>query len=189
MKNVMMMIVAVVLLTACDNNKAQKEKAAANVALIGDFLDAIEKKDYESMGEMLAENYMGYGPSVYDSINKEQRIEAWKFNSVNVYESIDFKALQLLPAFVDEGPSAGEWISGWANLELWFKNADIPVNIWVNTVYKIEGGKIARSRTFMNEADVMKQMGLPTFPPLFLPEGTDIDVDSDEGEDDDDTDA
>ena len=177
MKNLIFAGLLIFGLVACDSNKAQKEKAAANRALIQTYLDAVVEKDYEKMATMLAETYKGFGPSVYDSVNKAQAVEAWKFNSVNVYESIEFKDLQFLPAFVEEGPSAGEWISAWAKLELWFKDNDVPVSLFVNTVYKIENGKIGRSRTFLNQADVMKQLGLPTFPPLFLPEGTDLELD------------
>jgi hypothetical protein len=40
----------------------------------------------------------------------------------------------------------------------------------MNAVYKIENGKIARTRTFYNEADVWEQLGYRIFPPLEIPE-------------------
>jgi len=38
------------------------------------------------------------------------------------------------------------------------------VNAWVNVVYKIENGRIARSRTFYNEADVLRQLNYKMVP-------------------------
>ena len=53
----------------------------------------------------------------------------------------------------------GDWVSNWAYLTIKYKDGRGPVNVWVNAVYKIENGKIARSRTFYNEADVLRQLG------------------------------
>ena len=42
------------------------------------------------MDSLLADNYIGYGPSVGDSVNKEEAISGWKDNMENLYESIEY---------------------------------------------------------------------------------------------------
>ena len=42
------------------------------------------------MDSLLADNYMGYGPSVGDSTNKEEALSSWKYNTENLYESIKY---------------------------------------------------------------------------------------------------
>jgi limonene-1,2-epoxide hydrolase len=53
----------------------------------------------------------------------------------------------------------GEWVSSWAETVIKYKDGRGPVKVWVNAVYKIENGKIALSRTFYNEADILEQLG------------------------------
>ncbi len=62
---------------------------------------------------------------------------------------------------VKEGAEAdaGDWVSNWAYCTITYKDGRGPVNFWVNAVYKIENGKIVKSRTFYNEADVLRQLG------------------------------
>ena len=114
-----------------------------------------------AMDSLLADNYMGYGPSVNDSVNKADAIKNWKYNAENLYESIKYTRHQNLAVTVKEGEQAeaGDWVSNWAYLTIKYKDGRGPVNVWVNAVYKIENGKIARSRTFYNEADVLRQLG------------------------------
>ena len=66
-----------------------------------------------------------------------------------------------------EGEEAepGDWVSNWAYLTIKYKDGRGPVNVWVNAFYKIENGKIARSRTIYNEADVLRQLGYTLTPP------------------------
>lgn len=141
-----------------------------NLALVEKYLEAVANKDYNTMGSLLAENYLGLGPSVGDTTHKQLALENWKWNSENLYQSITYELSESLPATVEEGPAAGEWVSNWAYVTIRYKDGRGPVNLWVNAVYKIENGKIARSRTFYNEADVLAQLGYRIFPPLTLPE-------------------
>ena len=57
-----------------------------------------------------------------------------------------------------------DWVSNWALLTIKYKDGRGPVNVWVNAVYKIENGKIVRSRTFYNEADVLRQLNYEMVP-------------------------
>ena len=167
MKNIFCLLI--LLITAC--SRSGNDPSQANAALVQQYLDAVANKDYGAMESLLADNYIGMGPSVGDTINKQQAIENWKLTSENIYESVVYELSEILPASIAEGPGAGDWVSNWAYLTINYKDGRGPVNLWLNAVYKIENGKIARSRTFYNEADVMAQLGYRVFPPLTPPEG------------------
>jgi hypothetical protein len=108
---------------------------------------------------------MGYGPSVNDSINKEGAISSWEFNTANLYESIEYTRHQELAVTIEEGRAKGDWVLNWALLTIKYKDGRGPVHAWVNIVYLIENGKIAMSRTFYNEADVLRQLNFTIVPP------------------------
>jgi ketosteroid isomerase-like protein len=141
--------------TSEDNNKAE------NLALANKYMQAVEANDIAAMSNLLADNYKGYGPSDGDSTNKEDAIRNWKYNAENLYESVKYSRHQNIAVTVKEGEEAlpGEWVSNWALLTIKYKDGRGPVRAWVNAVYKIENGKIVLSRTFYNEADILRQLG------------------------------
>jgi ketosteroid isomerase-like protein len=130
-------------------------------------MEAVEGKNAAAMDSLLADDYVGYGPSVGDSVNKKEAIANWKDNVENLYESIKYTRHQNMAVTIKEGEQAeaGDWVSNWAYLTIKFKDGRGPVNVWVNATYKIENGKIARSRSFYNEADVLRQLGYSLTPP------------------------
>lgn len=142
-----------------ENKPATSDKSAENLAIADKYRHAVESKDVTIMDSLLAENYIGYGPSVGDSVTKAQAIDNWKTEVANLYESIEYTRSQTLPVTVPDGPVAGDWVSNWALLTIKYKDGRGPVQVWVNAAYKIENGKIVRSRTFYNEADVLRQLG------------------------------
>ena len=156
MKN--LLFILAVLLTTMSCSEANKH-ANENVALIEKYVQAVENLEYETMESMLADNYMGYGPSFNDSINREMAITNWKSNIENLYESIDYDKSRSLAQHVPDGFNAGEWVSNWAELSIVYKKDKKKVKILANTMYKIENGKIVKSYSFYNEADVLEQLG------------------------------
>ncbi len=124
-------------------------------------MQAVESNDVAGMSNLLADNYIGYGPSVGDSTNKEDAIKNWKYNVENLYESIKYSRHFNIAVTVKEGEEAlpGDWVSNWALLTIKYKDGRGPVNVYVNAIYKIDNGKIVLSRTIYNEADVLRQLG------------------------------
>lgn len=159
MKQLILLLVVSASLFSCtsstDKNKSE------DLAIANRYMEAVETNNAAAMDSLLADNYMGYGPSVGDSVNKADAIKNWKYNAENLYESIKYTRHQNIAVTVKEGEEAdaGDWVSNWAYLTIKYKDGRGPVNVWVNAVYKIENGKIARSRTFYNEADVLRQLG------------------------------
>jgi ketosteroid isomerase-like protein len=148
-----MLFLLVVLVVAC-----QSDPHKANVELVKQYVGAVENLDYGVMDNLLAENYEGYGPSVGDTIRKAAAVEGWKKNVADLYEKIKYTRSQFAGVTIPDGPNQGDWVANWAELKIEYKDG-ASVTIWANTNYKIENGKITRSVTFYNEADVLEQLG------------------------------
>ena len=166
MKQLIFLFALCISLYSCtsDGNNNQ----AASLAIANKYMDAVENNNAAVMDSLLADNYVGYGPSVGDSINKTDAIASWKYTAENLYESMKYTRHQNIAVTIKEGEEAdpGDWVSNWAYLTIKYKDGRGPVNVWVNAFYKIENGKIARSRTIYNEADVLRQLGYTLTPPV-----------------------
>lgn len=145
------------VICSCTSSADKKEKD--NLTMAAKYMEAVETKNGAAMDSLLADNYMGYGPSVGDSVNKADAIKSWMDNMANLYESIKYTRHKELAVTVNDGETAGDWVLNWALLTIKYKDGRGPVNVWVNAVYKIENGKIVQSRSFYNEADVLRQLG------------------------------
>jgi ketosteroid isomerase-like protein len=157
MKQFIILAITGICLAACTSPAEKKEKE--NLAIARKYMEAVENMNVMAMDSLLADNYMGYGPSITDSINKEGAILNFKYLVENLYESFEYTRHQELAVTVEEGEASGDWVLNWAYLTIKFKDGSGPVNLWVNIVYRIENGKIMHSRTFYNEADVLRQLG------------------------------
>jgi len=163
MKQLIVLALISLSLFACTSSADKKEKA--NLAIAQKYMNAVETGNVALMDSLLADKYMGYGPSITDSTNKEEALASWKFISENLYESIEYTHHQELAVTVKEGRAKGDWVLNWAFLTIKYKDGRGPVNLWVNVVYVIENGKIIMSRTFYNEADVLRQLRYNLDPP------------------------
>lgn len=159
MKKLTILTVLSFLLFSCNWDSKKKEKQGLAIAKL--YMQAVEKGNIKTMDSLLATDYVGYGPSVGDSVNKTTALAGWKYNTENLYESIKYTRFQNIAVRVEEGQQAeaGDWVCNWAYLTIKYKDRKEPVHLWVNATYKIENGKIVRSRTFYNEADVLRQLG------------------------------
>lgn len=156
MKKTFLFLLFLTTFIGCTTNNSNSIK---NTALVEKYVQAVEDLDYTIMESMLADNYIGHGPSVNDSINKKQTLKNWKNNIENLYESIDYNKSRNIAVAVNSGENKGEWVSNWAELKIVYKKDNKEVIIWANTIYKIDHGKIVKSFTFYNEADVIEQLG------------------------------
>jgi ketosteroid isomerase-like protein len=165
-----LIVLAIISLSICACTSSADKKEKANLAIAQKYMEAVETMDVALMDSLLADNYTGYGPSVGDSTNKEQAILNFKDNTENLYESIKYTRHKELAVTVTEGEALGDWVLNWAYLTIKYKVGDVPVNLWVNIVYRIENGKIVHSRTFYNEADVLRQLRYSIKPPMEIME-------------------
>jgi ketosteroid isomerase-like protein len=130
----------------------------ANIAIVKQYVNAVENLDYTAMGDLLADNYQGYGPSVGDTIGKIAAVESWKESVDDLYEKIKYQRSQFAGVTITEGPNQGDWVANWAELKIDYKDGS-SVTAWANSNYLVENGKIVKSITFYNEADVLEQLG------------------------------
>lgn len=151
MKNIFYAALIFGLFWSCAPNDPSKE----NIALIENYIKAVENLDYDAMDNLLADSYLGIGPSRNDSIRKDQAISNWKTNVENLYEKISYTKSKNIAVKTPEG----EWVSTWADLTIVYKDDQKEISILANTIYQIENGKIIKSLTFYNEADALEQLG------------------------------
>ena len=64
MKNLIVYSIILFLFTACSSGIAE---IAKNVKLVQRYVEAIENKDYQVMDQLLAEEYVGFGPGNYST--------------------------------------------------------------------------------------------------------------------------
>jgi hypothetical protein len=166
MKNTILIISALVALHACSVDSLETETETKNMAIAKKYMQAVENKNVALMDSLLSDSYMGYGPSVGDSVNKQEALDLFKRNVETLYESFQYTRHKNLAVTVKEGETKGDWVLNWAYLTIKYKDGRGPVNLWVNAVYRIEGDKIVHSRTFYNEADVLRQLGYSFQPPI-----------------------
>ncbi|GAB1454220.1 hypothetical protein MASR2M47_42760 [Draconibacterium sp.] len=157
MKNLIIIAALVIGLTACNSNIEKKQ--AENIELVKSYVAAVENLDFESMGNYLDVNYLGMGPSYGDSIGKLEAVANWQWSVENLYEKIQYTRSKFAAITIPDGDNKGEWVANWAEMNITFKDGVGSVTVWANSNYLIENGKIKRSITFYNEADVLRQLG------------------------------
>ena len=162
MKNLIILAALAIGLAACTSNNSKQQ--SENVELVKNYVKAVEELNFEAMGNYLDVNYLGMGPSYGDSIGKLEAVENWKWCVENLYEKITYTRSRFAPVTIPDGDNKGEWVGTWAELNIVFKDSIGTVTIWANTNYLIENGKIKRSLTFYNEADVLRQLGFVMVP-------------------------
>jgi hypothetical protein len=156
MKKILFPLLLILLLTGC----AVKDSGDSNnIALVERYIRAVEQMDYQTMDSLLSDDYIGYGPSYGDSINKAQALENWKYNIENIYESIRYNRSRNVAVTIPDGPNKGAWVSNWGEVHIVYKNGRGEVTLWANSTYQVSHGKILRSYTFYNEADALRQLG------------------------------
>ena len=111
MKRVILLTVISIGLISCTTSNRKKE--SENLAIAEKYMEAVETNNPAIMDYLLADNYVGYGPSVGDSTNKADALANWKYNAANLYESIKYTRHQNMALTVKEGEPAdqGDWVS------------------------------------------------------------------------------
>ena len=162
MKKLLYLTLLLPLMMSCSSINDNSEK---NLALVEKYVAGVENLDFEIMESILADDYLGLGPSIGDSIGKAQAVENWKLNVETLYEKIEYQRSRNTAVTVTTGDNQGEWVSNWAELYIEYKNDEGSVTIWANTIYKIENDQIVKSFTFYNEADALRQLGYVFYNP------------------------
>ncbi|MCY1718734.1 nuclear transport factor 2 family protein [Prolixibacteraceae bacterium Z1-6] len=147
----------VVLFSSCSNTPA--EINTQNLELVEKFEKALRNFDYETLESLLADNYVGYGPSEGNTMGKEDALLNWKYNMENFYDKLEFNGTEHLEVTRMKDGQQQQWVSSWGKLHVKYKNRSNEAEIWSNTIYLIKDGKIQKTLVFFNEADALRQAG------------------------------
>ena len=77
MKQLIFLAAISISLFSCTSATTDKNKTE-NLAIANKYMEAVETNNASIMDSLLADNYMGYGPSVGDSTNKADAMKNWK---------------------------------------------------------------------------------------------------------------
>lgn len=150
----------VIVLGACMSPESQQHaRNPVNEALVKAYVDAVIKADMQGMGDLMADNYRGYGPGIADSVNKTTELANWKRSTDSVYASVEYNRYGTLSTHVDSGRVAGDWVFDWAQVTLNYRSGEPPVKYWSHAVFRIKDGKINLTRRFMDRYDILRQRG------------------------------
>ena len=101
MKQLLSMVLISVTMYSCAPGIASKEND--NLAIAEKYMLAAETMNVSTLDTLLAENYIGYGPSVGDSTNKKDALATFRYNSENLYESFEYTRHKELAVTVNDG--------------------------------------------------------------------------------------
>jgi len=154
MKNIAIILIIATTLISC---KQKEDHSKENIELIEAYIKSVENLNSDAMDTILADDYIGYGPTYNSSIGKEDAINNWKETSKNLYKSIKYSKNRNIAVSIPDGENKGDWVTNWAELTITYKKDNKEVTLWANTLYQVENGKI--SYTIYNEADALNQLG------------------------------
>lgn len=145
-----------VLIISCTNEKQSNQE---NLEIVEQFQKAFKDHDIESIKSVLADDYVGYGPSLGDSIHKEDALLIWENNLDYIYEKVEMNVAETVSVSNVKEANGGQWISSWGKLTVKFRERSNETTIWANQIFLIKDGKIKKSIIFYNEADALRQAG------------------------------
>ncbi|NME69611.1 hypothetical protein [Flammeovirga aprica] len=80
MKKLFIFLFALFIIFSCKQGSTQN-----NIQLVNDYISSVENLEFEVMGDLLSEDYIGIGPSVGDSVTKKSAVANWKQNVKTLY--------------------------------------------------------------------------------------------------------
>jgi len=147
----------VVILISCSTDPTINENK--NIVMIEKFEQALRTVDSETLGSLLSDTYVGYGPSIKDSLGKDDFLLNWKYNMEYLYEKLEFKTTERIEVQRMKNGEEQQWVSSWGKLYIKYREHGNDAEIWSNTIYLIKDEKIEKIYIFYNEADALRQAG------------------------------
>jgi hypothetical protein len=161
------MLILLIGLIACNKaREEQKAKDTQNLALVDKFIQATVKGDVTTMGPMLADNFMHYGPWRGDSSAKEKYLTDWKKSWETEFGSMSYKRSVAFVKNSEKGEPSYTWVLEWGDVSFTDKTGLPPATFGINSCYEIKDGKIKTMYEFYNVAEVLQQQGFKFVSPL-----------------------
>lgn len=152
---IMMVLLGIMIISCTDQNQAIQE----SLNVVEKFQMAFQDHDIETIKSVLADDYVGYGPSLSDSIRKDDALLIWENNLDYLYDKVEMNVAENVSISNVEAKGGGLWISSWGTLTLKFQNVSNEAIILANQIFLVKDGKIKKTIIFYNEADALRQAG------------------------------
>ncbi|MFK7834216.1 MAG: nuclear transport factor 2 family protein [Winogradskyella sp.] len=129
--------------------------ANEDLKVVTDYMDALMTNDMKKVGRLLADTYVGNGPSTDDKQTKAEQIASWtethkvRTNNKNSYVVNTWRVLS--------GDYKGDWVSVWGDYSYTENGKDVKLTYQFTA--NIEDGKIQNSIIYYDNLAIAKQMG------------------------------
>ena len=153
----LLIVIFAIAITACTT--APENHDEVNLATVEKYQKALKAQDYETIASLLSDSYVGYGPSIGDSTNRDDALTNYKYNMEHLYKKLEFQGSQNIVVTNYKNGVPVEWVSSWGKLYVKYREHGNEAEIWSNTIFQVKDGKIQKSFIFYNEADALRQAG------------------------------
>ncbi|SFR56441.1 MULTISPECIES: nuclear transport factor 2 family protein [Maribacter] len=142
------------------------ENAEANVAVVSNYVNAVQNGDVETMVAQLAGDAKIYGLNEVftDAMNPSQLSEYYKASFATSKHSIDPNT-SYAPIKVTGGINEGEWVMVWTTDTISSKKTGQEIAIPAQVTCVVEDGKIKMMAHYYDQLNVMTSMGYTLQPP------------------------
>lgn len=149
---------------AQENNKSgvtiDHPNANKTMGIVNDYINLSVSGEIDKAVGLLAEDFMGYGPGISDSLDVSGETKFWKDN----YKLQSDRSVELisLPVNISQtespfGDLSGDWVQVWAVYS--FTQNEIQLNLPFQLAAKIVDGEIASTRIYYDRLDLLQELG------------------------------
>jgi len=134
--------------------------AEEDLKVVSDYLDAITDNKMSVASNLLADSFIGTGPSYQETQTKAEVIESWEeYHKVRTNQKNDY----LRQTFrVIDGDQKGDWVSIWGMYS--YTQNGITVNLPYQFTAQVENGQISRAGIYYDRLAISEAMGLELTP-------------------------
>jgi len=163
MKN-LILVFLIFIVFGCSSENDISTDAREKLDVVDQYIKTIEKKDIDRMKELLAEDFISYGPGFKTEVTKAHNITDWEKSWEERIVSMKYKRVYIGLISIEKGKLAGEWVTEWGEVTTLYKDGKT-VKFWFNGLYKVADGKIMEARVVFDNMDILNQLGYKFMPP------------------------
>lgn len=163
MKN-LSLVFLIFIVFGCSSENDIPTDAQEKLDVVDQYIRTIEKKDINRMKELLAEDFISYGPGFKTEVPKSQNITDWEKGWEERIVSMRYKRAYNGLINIEKGKLSGEWVTEWGQVTTLYKDGKT-AKFWFNGLYKVAEGKIIESRVVFDNMDILNQLGYKFMPP------------------------
>ena len=125
-------------------------KIDEDIAVVDKYIQAVQSNNAQAVRNLLDNSYVGYLPSLSDSIGKEQALANLTYESEHLYEKIEYVQNVHLSVRGIDSPQSSSLVSDSCLVKITYKDGRGSVFFKLLVDYRIAKGKITFSRTTLS---------------------------------------